>query len=397
MGAAVDEITVEELVRDPYEVYRRLRDAGPCVWLAPARRFVVPRWDDVFALDENPAFHRGGARLADDARDGLSMLRTDGKDHQRQRRAAHRVLRAKEFETYWSGMLAGVADELIDEIEEAGRADLVRDFAGPYTARTLKLMLGLDDVVDTDMQVWSQALIDGIGNYADDASVWHRCREAGAGIDAAVARARDHACEGTVIHAVLSDEAVTYDEVLANVKLFISGGLNEPRDVIATTTWALLRDSEQAALVRADLIAFAAATEESLRWMSPIAMYPCYVSSDTRLGDVELAAGSRVGVLLASANRDERHWEEPDRFDLPLATQRHVAFSRGPHVCLGAFVARQQVGRAAPPRLFERLSRPSPRHGVRAAAGRLGVPGVGQSRGHLGPLTAANVTSPLSP
>ena len=222
---------------------------------------------------------------------GLSMLRTDGEDHQRQRRAAHLVLRVKEFEACWSGMLVGVADELLDEIEEAGRADLVRDFAGPYAARTLKLMLGLDDVADTNMQIWSQALIDGVGNYADDASVWRRCQEAGAGIDAAVARARDHAREGTVIHAMLSDEAVTYDEVLANVKLFISGGLNEPRDVIATTTWALLRDPEQAALVRADPIAFAAATEESLRWMSPIAMYPRYVSSDTRLDDVELAAG----------------------------------------------------------------------------------------------------------
>jgi Cytochrome P450 len=210
------------------------------------------------------------------------------------------------------------------------------------------------------MQIWSQALIDGVGNYADDATVWSRGRKAGAGIDAAVARARDRARAGTVIHAMLSDAAVTYDEVLANVKLFISGGLNEPRDVIATTTWALLRDAEQAALVRADPAAFAAATEESLRWMSPIAMYPRYVSSDTRLGGVELAAGSRVGVLLASANRDERHWEEPDRFDLRRATQRHVAFSRGPHVCLGAFVARQQVGRA---RLFERLP------GLRLATG----------------------------
>lgn len=355
MGAAVGEITAEELVRDPYEVYRCLRDAGPCVWLAPARRYVVPRWDDVFALDENRAFTAAEPDSLMTRAMGLSMLRSDGDDHQRQRRAAHRVLRAKEFETYWSGMLASVADELVDEIEEAGRADLVRDFAGPYAARTLKLMLGLDDVADVDMQAWSQALIDGVGNYADDASVWRRCREAGAGIDAAVARARDQAREGTVIHAMLSDEAVTYDEVLANVKLFISGGLNEPRDVIATTTWALLRDSEQAALVRADPIAFVAATEESLRWMSPIAMYPRYVSSDTRLGEVELAAGNRIGVLLASANRDERHWEEPDRFDLRRATQRHIAFSRGPHVCLGAFVARQQVGRAALPRLFERL------------------------------------------
>ena len=355
MCAPIDEITIEDLVRDPYDVYRRLRDAGPCVWLAPARRYVLPRWDEVFALDEDPAFTAAEPDSLMTRAMGLSMLRTDGAIHQRQRRAAHRVLRAKEFEACWSGMLAGVADELLDEIEQAGRADLVADFAGPYAARTLKRMLGLDDVADMDMQVWSQALIDGVGNYADDATVWSRCREAGAGIDAAVSRARGRAREGTVIHAMLSDAAITYDEVLANVKLFISGGLNEPRDVIATTAWALLRDPEQAALVRADPAAFAAATEESLRWMSPIAMYPRYVSSDTQLGDVALAAGDRVGVMLASANRDERHWEEPDRFDLRRATQRHVAFSRGPHVCLGAFVARQQVGRAALPRLFERL------------------------------------------
>jgi hypothetical protein len=356
MCALVDEITAEDLVRDPYNVYRRLRDAGPCVWLAPAQRYVLPRWDEVVVLDENPAFTAAEPDSLMTRAMGLSMLRTDGEAHQCQRRAAHRMLRAKEFETYWSGMLVGVADELLDEIEQAGRADLVGDFAGPYAARTLKRMLGLDDVADTDMQVWSQALIDGVGNYADDATVWNRCREAGAGINAAVARARDRASEGTVIHAMLSDQAITYDEVLANVKLFISGGLNEPRDVIATTAWALLSDPEQAALVRADPAAFAAATDESLRWMSPIAMYPRFVSSDTQVGDVALAAGNRVGVLLASANRDERHWEEPDRFDLQRATQRHIAFSRGPHVCLGAYVARQQVGRAALPRLFDRLA-----------------------------------------
>jgi cytochrome P450 len=175
---------------------------GPCVWLAPAGRYVVPRWDDVFALDENRAFTAAEPDSLMTRAMGLSMLRADGDDHQRQRRPAHLVLRAKEFETYWSGMLASVADELLDEIEEAGRADLVRDFAGPYAARTLKLMLGLDDVADTDIQAWSQALIDGIGNYADDASVWRRCREAGARIDAAVARARDHGRAGTVIHAM---------------------------------------------------------------------------------------------------------------------------------------------------------------------------------------------------
>ena len=77
---------------------------------------------------------------------------------------------------------------------------------------------------------------------------------------------------------------------------------------------------------------------------------------------MQLEAGTRIGVLIASANRDERHWEDPDRFDLRRATTKHLAFSRGPHVCPGAYVARQQVARAALPALLAL-------RGVRLAAG----------------------------
>lgn len=350
-------VTVDELVRDPYAVYRRLRNAGPCVWLAPANRYVIPRWADVFALDEDPAFTAAEPASLMTRAMGLSMLRSDGETHARQRRPAHRVLRVKEFQARWAGMLDRVAVELLDELEPQEDTDLLRTYAGPYAARTLKLVLGIDDVPDADMQVWSQALIDGIGNYAGDDEVWRRCDRAGAEIDAALERWWTRASEGTVLHSLVSAGDVTADEIRANIKLFISGGLNEPRDVIATTVWALLKDPEQEALVRADPASLPAAVEESLRWMSPIAMYPRYAAADTRLGEVDLPAGTRVGVLLASANRDERHWQDPDRFDLRRATQRHIAFSRGPHVCLGAFVTRQQIGRSALPRLFARFPR----------------------------------------
>jgi cytochrome P450 len=356
-GQLVEDVTVDDLLRDPYGIYRRLRDAGPCVWMAPAKRYVVPRWADVFSLDENPAMIAAEPDSLMTRAMGLSMLRTDGETHARQRQAAHRVLRVKEFQARWAGMLERVADELLDELAPHGQADLVAAFAEPYAARTLKLLLGLEDVSDRDMQIWSQALINAIGNYADDPEVWRRCEQASVGIDAAIERWWDRAAEGTVLQSMVTAGTVSADEVHANIKLFISGGLNEPRDVIATTAWALLADGEQESLVRDDPDLFPAAVEEALRWMSPIAMYPRYVALDTKLGDVELPPGTRIGVLLASANRDERHWEDPDRFDLRRATQRHIAFSRGPHVCLGAFVARQQIGRSALPRLFARFPR----------------------------------------
>ena len=230
--------------------------------------------------------------------------------------------------------------------------DVLRDFAGPFAARTLKLLLGLDTARDADLEFASQAFIDGIGNYGDDPDTWERCERANRLVDDAITADWDPAEDGTVLRALVDAGTLSEDEVRANVKLFISGGLNEPRDVIATTLHALLADPEQEALAREDPENLAKATEESLRWTSPIGMFPRVVHEDTELGGVQLEAGTRIGVLIASANRDERHWEDPDRFDLRRATIRHLAFSRGPHVCPGAYVARQQVARAALPALL---------------------------------------------
>lgn len=196
------EVTVAELVDDPYPVYRRPRDAGPCVWLSPANRYVVTRWDDVFALDENPALTAAEPASLMTRAMGLSMLRTDGETHQRQRVPAHRGLRAIEFRSRWAGKLDQVADELLDGLEGDGGGELMSEFAGPYAAATLKRLLGVDDVTNADMQTWSQALIDGIGNYADDAQVWRRCEAADAGIDAAIERWWSRAKEGAVLHSL---------------------------------------------------------------------------------------------------------------------------------------------------------------------------------------------------
>jgi cytochrome P450 len=249
-------------------------------------------------------------------------------------------------------MLEREAHDLLTPVRERGHMDVLRDFAGPFAARTLKVLLGLHAARDADLEFASQAFIDGIGNYADDADTWERCERANRLVDEAITADWDRAEEGTVLRALVDAGTYGEDEVRANIKLFISGGLNEPRDVIATALHALLADPEQEALAREDPEHLAKATEESLRWISPIGMFPRVVHEDTELGGVELAAGTRIGVLIASANRDERHWEDPDRFDLRRATVRHMAFSRGPHVCPGAYVARQQVARAALPALF---------------------------------------------
>jgi cytochrome P450 len=302
-------VTRAELSRDPYPAYRRLRDQGACVWLEAAGRYVVPRWEDVVELDDRPGITAREEPSLMTRAMGRSMLRTDGEEHARLRAPAQAPLRFRGFAARWGDMLEREAHELLTPLRERG-------------------------------------------NYADDADTWERCERANRLVDEAITADWDRAEEGTVLRALVDAGTYGEDEVRANIKLFISGGLNEPRDVIATALHALLADPEQEALVREDPGNLAKAAEESLRWTSPIGMFPRVVHEDTELGGVELPAGTRIGVLIASANRDERHWEDPDRFDLRRATVRHMAFSRGPHVCPGAYVARQQVARAALPALL---------------------------------------------
>jgi cytochrome P450 len=352
MEPTVGAASRDELSRDPYPVYRRLRDEGSCVWLDAANRYVVPRWEDVVALDEVPGITAREEPSLMTRAMGRTMLRTDGEEHARLRAPAQAPLRFRGFAERWGDMLSREAHDLLAPLRDRGHMDVLRDFAGPFAARTLKHLLGLHAARDEDLEFASQAFIDGIGNYADDAGTWRRCERANRLVDAAITADWDRAEDGTVLRALVDAGTLSGAEVRANVKLFISGGLNEPRDVIATTLHALLADPEQLALAREDPDNLAKAAEESLRWTSPIGMFPRVVQEDTELGGVRLAAGTRIGVLIASANRDERHWEDPDRFDLRRATVRHVAFSRGPHVCPGAYVARRQVAGAALPALL---------------------------------------------
>ncbi len=344
-----------DLSRDPYPVYCRLRDEGRCVYLQAARRYVIPRWKDVVELDRNPAITGREENSLMTRAMGRTLRRTDGETHVRLRGAFQGPLTGQAFTTRWIGVFRGIARELIDEIMPRGHASLVADFASPFAARTLKLLLGIGDVGDKELDRASRAFIDGIGNYADDPDVWARCQRASRLVDDALDRWSGRAPEGSVLRAMIDSAAMSEEEIRANIKLFVSGALNEPRDLIVSTVWAVLRDPVQASLLRADPGLIPAVLEEALRWLSPIGMVPRQVQRDTMFGGVELAAGTPLGVLIASANRDERHWDNPDVFDLRRESRGHVAFGHGPYFCLGAFLTRRGVGAVALPAIFGRL------------------------------------------
>ena len=130
------------------------------------------------------------------------------------------------------------------------------------------------------------------------------------------------------------------EQIVGNTTLMLSGGLQEPRDVIALTLWALLSNPSQLEDVRADRSLVKAAVEETLRWAGPVGTATRQTTEPVELAGVSLEPGSLIAAVLSSANRDPRRWTDPDRFDIHRSEGAHLAFSAGTHFCLGAWFGR---------------------------------------------------------
>lgn len=361
LGETVD---LAELWRDPYPTFAALRRHEPVAWVPAANRYLVTRHADIVALERDPETFSAAEESSLMIRVmGPTMLRKDGAAHRRERAALEPAMRPATVKNRWMPMFQAIVDDLVDGFAADGEADLFDRLAAPCAARCLGQLLGLYDVDQIDLRTWSQAMMDGTGNYANDPEIWRRCDDAVRGVDAAldaaIAHLRTHPDESLISCMLHADDPLSREEIGGNVKVIIGGGLNEPRDAITTALYGLLTNPDQLAQVLAQPALWRAVFEETIRWVAPIGMYPRQTTRACELGGVAIPARARIGVVLASGNRDETVFDNPDAFDINRPKKPHVAFGGGPHFCLGAWVARAQVGEVAVPTLFRRL------HGLR--------------------------------
>ena len=358
-SAPVFEIDPERFRRDPYPDLAVMRATAPIAFVPQLGATLITTRNDIAVCEKNVGVFSsdqpGGLM---NVLMGQNMMRRDGADHKAERRVYYPAIAPNAVREVWAAQFGAHASRILDELTPAGAADVVRAYAMPLSAEALKSMTGLTDVSAEEMDAWSQAMIDGIANYAGDAEVEARCRAATAGIDAAidemlpVVRSRpDHS-----LLSVMTESGMQPDNVRANIKLTISGGQNEPRDAIAGCVWALLTHPDQLALIRDGGATWADAFEEYCRWIAPIGMSPRRVARAHEYGGVTFEQDERVFLMFGSANRDEAHFERGDLFDITRNTKMSLAFGAGPHFCAGAAASRSLVGDVALPMIFDRLA-----------------------------------------
>lgn len=356
--AQVYEIDPKVFWDDPYPDLKRMRALGPVVRVPQLGATLLTRRDDIFVnekkIDVFSSDQPGGLMTV---LMGQNMMRKDGAPHLAERKAIFPTVSPKTVKQVWIDQFRAQAARILDDLAPRGVCDLVADYAMPVSAEALKSITGLTNMTAHEMNRVSQGMIDGCANYAGDPGVEANCQDCTASIDRhidamipVVDAAPDQSLLSVQRRAGLSD-----DQSRANIKLAISGGQNEPRDAIAGTVWALLTHPDQLAEVLAGRIGWLQAFEEYARWISPIGMSPRRVAQPHELHGVRLEPEERVFLMFGSGNRDERVFDDPDRFDLSRDVSAAISFGAGPHFCAGAWASKALIAEVALPMLFDRL------------------------------------------
>jgi len=357
-NAPVYHIDLNAFHADPYPALAEMRAQAPIAFVPELGATLLTRRDSIFVnekkIDIFSSTQPGGLMTV---LMGENMMRKDGAPHMAERKAIFPTISPRTVRDVWMAQFRTAAKRILDDLAPRGQADLVNDYAMPVSAEALRVITGLTNMTNEEMNRVSQGMIDGIANYSGDPAIEANCHDCTASIDRhideMIPRLKvlpDHSLLSVQMRAGLSDE-----QIRANIKLAISGGQNEPRDAIAGTIWALLTHPEQKELVLSGKVSFMQAFEEYARWCSPIGMSPRRVARPAEIEGVQFDVDDRVFLMFGSGNRDEAVFENPDVFDVTRDTGPSIAFGAGPHFCAGAWAARALIADVALPLAFAHL------------------------------------------
>lgn len=342
---------------NPFPYYAHLRAHAPVAWLEPFQAWAVSRYADVdFAL-RNPQLFPSSVFTAQTLGDLNPVpevpwiLDLNPPDHTRLRKLANkgftpRLIRALE------PRVRTLAHELVLPLMDQRECDLVQAISGPLPIIVIAEMLGVEPARRDDFKRWSDDVVRGT-NRPSDEDVRCQIRQSGrqlrAYFEQAIAERRAAPRDDLISALIQAEEerqTLSADEILALLVLLLLAGNETTTNLIGNAVLALLDHPAELAKVRADRTLVPSFIEEVLRYDSPVQVVFRQTACEVELSGVRLPAGATVFLLLGSANRDERKFAEPDRFDVQRNPQDHVGFGYGIHYCLGAPLARLE-GRIA--------------------------------------------------
>ncbi|MFN7951502.1 MAG: cytochrome P450 [bacterium] len=309
-----------------------------------------------FSSEGGPGRAGGGTTLVDyrpGEGPGQMINMTDPPAHTRFRRLVNQGFTPRMIAALEAG-LRGRTRRILDRVLAQGACDFVVEVAAELPLQAIAEILGVPQEDRHRLFAWANAFTDHeAGESAGEiAGARAAAMEAFAYAHELVERKRSAPGDdilSVLVHAELPDDDGTARRLDAiEIDLFfvllITAGSETTRNAIAGGMLALLERPESWDRFRSEPARLMpTAVEEMLRWSTPTAYNRRTTSRDTEVGGQAMRAGEKVTVWYASANRDESVFADPFRFDLERAPNDHLAFGAGPHLCLGASLARLEI------------------------------------------------------
>ncbi|HWH19103.1 MAG TPA: cytochrome P450 [Solirubrobacterales bacterium] len=372
-----DDLLDPEVNHDPYPAFAALREEDPVHYSETHRAWLVTRYDDVAA-----AF--GDARLSSDrVRPLLAalsperrfeagpvmeliadwMVVTDQPRHTRLRKLATAAFRPRQVAAM-EGRVRELVEGQLDEFVAGGEQELVAGFSMPLPATVIAELIGAPAADAERFALWSRELaLVAFGAGGDGRGERHRralasIEEMLSYIGELIERERVEPGGETMIAGLVAGdgdgERLDDEEIKGMCALMLFAGHETTTTTITSAVKLLIEHPDQLEMVRADPALAGRAVEEVLRFEGAIKVLHRWVLEDLELRGREIAAGDRVLLIPAAANRDPDRFVEPDRFDVSRSPNPHLAFGRGAHACIGAMLARMEM-RVAITAIVERL------------------------------------------
>lgn len=323
------------------EIYRALRDRHP-LYRHPERGcYVLSRFDDVKWAAADPAlFSSEGTFIGAELMPMIVAL--DPPRHDRLRALVTKAFSPKRVAAIEARVRA-IAGELLDALPAGSPCDLLPGFAWQLPSRVIGELIGIPRERQPRFLAWTEALVgfDPTGANADRGIFGAIYAE----FAKLLAERRDERRDdlmSALLDAEIDGERLTQPELLGFCFVLITAGNDTTANLIANGAALLARHPEAQRRLAKDPSLVPDAIEEMLRIDSPAQQLPRRTTREVERHGVTIPAKSEVLLLWGAANRDERQFAEPDRFDV-ARRPRHLAFGHGAHFCLGANLARLEA------------------------------------------------------
>jgi cytochrome P450 len=345
----------QEHLHAPFEWYRTMRASQPVFKDPDWVGWQVFRYADVaHVLSDYTTFSSDGQRIQDAAgyageADPIlsSIVRMDPPRHRHLRNLVSQAFTPR-MVAQLEPRITAITNELLDHVVAAGEMDIVRDLACPLPVTVISELLGIPAELREDFKRWSDALVAGDENTSEEEyQALFQEIQGMYGYFTQVLEERRKSPHNDLISALLAasvdGEGLSNLELLGFCALLLVAGNETTTNLLGNMILCFDEYPDVVERLRTNRALVPGAIEEVLRYYSPVKAMLRVTATETMLGDQLIGPGQVVLALISSANRDEAEFPDPNRFDIEREPNRHVAFGRGIHFCLGAPLARLEA------------------------------------------------------